>query len=253
VFVRARGARLATRLRVSNRLAPILIATAVLGAAATLAALGIGRADPPSASPREVPAEPSRMTAEGVPPPDELASGGASSTASEMTLPPNHPAIGGASPHGTMAAASDESAALSWKMPADWEQIPSPSALRLATYRVPGGCEMSVSRAGGTTEANIQRWLSQFENAGPDTRAERTIRGLRVTLVQVAGTYEASPMMTPGIAPEARPDWALLGAIVETSGSPYFFKLLGPVRAIKMARASFERLLESLAPRGGAL
>ncbi len=148
-----------------------------------------------------------------------------------------------------MPAPLDEPATLSWKMPADWQEAPNPSPMRLATYHVPGGAEMSVARAGGSTEANIQRWLSQFDNAGVDTREERTIRGLHVTLVQVAGTYEPSRMMMAGSTPQAHPGWALLGAIVETPGSPYFFKLVGPATAIKSARGSFDKLLASLTPR----
>jgi hypothetical protein len=44
----------------------------------------------------------------------------------------------------------------------------------------------------------------------------------------------------------SHPGWALLGAIVETPGSPYFFKMLGPSPSIQTARPSFDRLLASL-------
>jgi hypothetical protein len=122
----------------------------------------------------------------------------------ETTLPPNHPPIGGGTAHGVALAASDEPPALRWKMPTDWQEAPSASTLRLATDHVPAGGEMSVVRAGGTTEANIRRWLAQFDNAGADAHEARTIHGLHVTIVQVAGTYQGSR------------------TIVETSGSPYF-------------------------------
>ncbi len=232
-----------------NRLAPLVIA-AVLGVAATLAWLGIGRDPAPSAPSGEAPVASLMTTAEGTTlPPDHPPIGNGSPMTQEMALPPNHPPIGGDSAHGAMPAPLDEPATLGWTMPADWHEAPSPSRLRLATYHVPGGAEMSVARAGGSTEANIQRWLSQFDNAGADTREERTIRGLHVTLVQVAGTYAPSPMMVAGAPPQAHPGWALLGAIVEATGSPYFFKLIGPAPAIKSARGSFDKLLASVTPR----
>jgi hypothetical protein len=234
---------------VVKRLVPLGVAT-VIGGAATLAWLGVGREQSPSASLEEAPVGSPMATAEGALPADHppIGNGAAMMPTAGMALPPNHPAIGGGSPQGGMVAPSDEAPALGWKMPADWQEAPSPSRLRLATYRIPGGAEMSVARAGGTTEANIQRWISQFDNAGADTREERTIHGLHVTLVQVAGTYEPSPTMMAGAPPEAHPGWALQGAIVETAGDPYFFKLLGPASALQAARPSFERLLQSLTP-----
>jgi hypothetical protein len=109
---------------------------------------------------------------------------------------------------------------------------------------------MSVARAGGTTEANIQRWLTQFDATAPATRDEKTIHGLRVTTVHLAGTFKGSAMMMGNQTPEAHPGWALLGAIVETSGSSaYFFKMVGPAPAITAARAPFDRLLASITPR----
>ena len=242
-----------------NRLAPLLAAL-LLGAAAIFAWLGVGEdrasgtAAPKVAERPSIPAE--RSLPQDHPPvgnestlPPNHPPIGNEAPAPGVVLPPNHPRIGADAPRSPLVPSSDEPSALDWKMPGDWQQAPNPSTLRLATYRVPGGAEMSVARAGGSTEANIQRWLSQFDNAGADTREERTIRGLHVTLVQVAGTYEPSPMMMAGAPPQAHPGWALEGAIVETSGSPYFFKLIGPVAAIKSARASFESLLASLTPR----
>src|SRR5271165_70004 len=61
-------------------------------------------------------------------------------------LPPNHPPIGaGMSPHGSAPAVDDEEASLDWKKPAAWEDAPNVSSMRLATYHVPGGAEVSVS------------------------------------------------------------------------------------------------------------
>ena len=104
---------------------------------------------------------------------------------------------------------------------------------------------MSVARAGGTPEANIQRWLAQFDSAGKDTRTEKTVRGLHATIVEVGGTYAGMG----GMGGASHPGWELLGAIVETGASSYFFKMLGPAAAVKAAHASFDALLASLTQR----
>jgi hypothetical protein len=108
--------------------------------------------------------------------------------------------------------------------------------------------EISASRAGGTTEANIQRWLGQFDDRGTDTRIEKTVRGLHVTVVEVSGTYEGGGAAL-GVPSDGHRGWTLVGAIVETPGSPYFFKLVGPTPAARAARASFDALLDGITPR----
>jgi len=178
-----------------------------------------------------------------------LASGGEGWKADNGgALPPNHPPIGaGMSPHGSAPAADDEAASLVWKKPAAWEDAPNASSMRLATYRAPGGAEVSVSRAGGNTEANIQRWVGQFDPVGHQARAEKTSHGVHVITVDLAGTYVGGGMAM-GPQAEARPDWAMVAAIAQGPGLPYFFKMTGPAVAVHTARAAFDHLVDSIAP-----
>jgi hypothetical protein len=125
--------------------------------------------------------------------------------------------------------------------------------MRIATFKIPVAgkdteeAELSISRAGGSTDANLQRWVGQFEEAGKDTRATRTVRGMKVTTVEVSGTYLGGMMMGGGAA--KKPGWSLLGAIVETQGSSYFFKMTGPTATVKNARIAFDGMLDSIAPK----
>jgi hypothetical protein len=173
-------------------------------------------------------------------------------------LPPGHPAVNGAESSTAPAAnqpsappGQDHGATITWTVPSDWQSMPNPSAMRMATYRVPGdGAEMAVARAGGTTDANIERWRGQFAGAADDKpkRTEKTVHGLKVTIVELAGTYTAMGMM-PGAAPsEPHAGWALLAAIVEAPGFPYFFKLVGPASAVRAARPHFDSLVASISP-----
>ena len=163
-------------------------------------------------------------------------------------LPPDHPAIaGGGSPHASMPSAASEAPALVWKMPSGWQESPNPNAMRLATYRVPGGVEVSVSRAGGSTDANIQRWIAQFDDVGRDARTEKTVHGVRIVAVDVTGTYVGGGM-TMGADSAARTGWAMVGAIVEGRGLPYFFKMIGPAAAVLAAHPAFDRLVDGISP-----
>jgi len=162
-------------------------------------------------------------------------------------LPPDHPAIAGSSPHGSMPSAASEAPALVWKMPSGWQEAPNPNAMRLATYGAPGGVEVSVSRAGGSTDANIQRWVAQFDDVGRDARTEKTVHGLHVVMVDVSGTYVGGGM-TMGADSASRPGWAMVGAIVEGRGLPYFFKMMGPAAAVLVDHPAFDHLVDGISP-----
>lgn len=145
----------------------------------------------------------------------------------------------------------DEAGAIVWAAPAAWPEAPNPSVMRLATYRVPHAkgdaddAELSVARAGGADQANIDRWMGQFtQQAGAPRRADRTAGGLRVAVVSIEGTYEGGM----GASSTPHPGWAMLAAIVDTPGLHYFFKLTGPAATVRASRPAFEAMLDSVRP-----
>jgi hypothetical protein len=167
-------------------------------------------------------------------------------------LPAGHPPVDPAAPTGIDPGTAPQ-ASLQWKAPARWQLVPNASTMRIATYRVPRAAgdaadpELSVVRAGGSVEANADRWLGQFDAAGQKAakRSTRTVAGLEVTLVEVKGAYSGG--MGKDTGPSS--DWALLGAIVATPDMPHFFKLTGPAKSVAAARAEFDALIGSIAPR----
>lgn len=163
------------------------------------------------------------------------------------SVPPSHPPI----PSGNRLPSASDAPAVAWKVPGEWTTVPNTSSMRLATYHVPAAkgdpdeTDVTVVRAGGTTDANIDRWVRQFDEAGKDERTVKTVGAFKITIVEVSGTYLG--MMASADAP-ARKGWSLLGAVVETSTSPYFFKLTGPTASVKAARGAFMALLDSVTP-----
>jgi hypothetical protein len=104
---------------------------------------------------------------------------------------------------------------------------------------------------GGSAEANIDRWIGQVEQ--PDgspskskaRRTEQTINGLKVTSVDVSGTYTAE--MSPGAAQHYnKPGYRLCAAMVDTPGGAYYIKLTGPAKTVAAAQADYDKFLSSL-------
>ena len=125
--------------------------------------------------------------------------------------------------------------------------------MRKATYKVKAAegddtdAEMSVTQVGGGVEANIKRWEGQFEEGKPAKTTDSEVNGLKVTVVELEGTYKGGgPMMGGG--GESKKDWAVLGAIVHTNPA-HFFKMWGPKKTVQGARADFDALVASFAEK----
>jgi len=143
---------------------------------------------------------------------------------------------------------------LKWTVPARWAPQ-GERPMRLATYSVPAakgdaeGGECAVfyfgPNQGGGVEANIDRWVGQFENAGTPVRSKQTVHGIAVARVRVGGTFLAPG--GPNMESQGRKlNYVLLGAIASGPKGAVFFKLTGPAKTIEAAAADFDRMLGSL-------
>lgn len=154
-----------------------------------------------------------------------------------------------------------EDAGLRYRIPTTWPRVPAPSDMRAAQYRVPGegGADAELvlfffgKGQGGGAEANLERWYAQFTQ--PDGRASRdvaivttrTVGALKVTTLDLAGTYSPTPMRA-GSPAGSREGSRMLAAVVEGEGGPWFFRLVGPAATVGAAKADFDAILGSLAP-----
>ena len=140
-----------------------------------------------------------------------------------------------------------------WTVPARWS-AGAGNAMRVATYAVPaakgkdaGECAVFFfdSGQGGSVDANVERWTRQFEGAPKGERTTSEVAGIRVTRVQVAGTYLApgGPMMQ---SQGKKTGYRLLGAIVEAPQGSVFFKLTGPAATVAGAQPDFDALVGSI-------
>ena len=95
----------------------------------------------------------------------------------------------------------------------------------------------------GGIEANIARWVSQFEGKPEVKQEELTFGSTKVILLTASGTYLDGGPMSPTKTP--RPDYTLFGAILAGDQSNIFIKMAGPKAAMAKAQADFKKLTTS--------
>jgi hypothetical protein len=163
------------------------------------------------------------------------------------TTPPSQPAA---------SSAGD----LKYQAPAGWVSEPASSSMRVAQYRLPraDGDSDDAQLAlfyfgqgqGGSVEANLDRWVNQMvQPDGSSSKAKAktetmTVKGLRVTLLDVTGTYNAE--MSPGSGSRHNSaGYRMRAAVVETPKGPYFAKLVGPEKTIAKWDGEFRSYIGS--------
>jgi len=158
-------------------------------------------------------------------------------------------------------AAAAGAAGISWTAPSTWKEA-APRPMRAATYAVPAtsgdseDAELAVfyfgQGQGGSAEDNVRRWVGQFTqpDGKPSQQASKSNEkkvgaGLKATTVEVGGTYTGmgGPMAT---VKTEKPNYKLLGAIVDAPGGAVFFKLTGPAKTVEASRKAFDKLLSSI-------
>jgi hypothetical protein len=150
-------------------------------------------------------------------------------------------------------------------VPGEWITQPPTSEFRLAQYAVPKAAGDPVAPlflvfhfgkgGGGNVEDNVKRWMSLMEQpAGTDIRtvmkrATKERPGLRITTVELPGTFQDKPFpRSTEITP--RPNYRMLAAIVETTNEggdgPFYLRIVGPNKSVEAAKAGWDQIIESL-------
>jgi hypothetical protein len=175
-------------------------------------------------------------------------------------LPAGHPPIGDMGGARGMPPADRTGPQLKYTPPAAWQKETPTSALRADQYKLPraagdtddGQLAVFAGGIGGSVEQNIERWKAQFTT--PDgqpmppealVRESFDVHGLKVTLIDIAGTFNAGAMsMGGGGGPQT--NYRMLGGIVETPGGPWYFKATGPTDTLAKYRDDFVGFLKSM-------
>ena len=153
--------------------------------------------------------------------------------------------------------------AFTLEAPAGWERVQPKSRMVETEFAVPAAQadaagRMTVMGAGGSVEANIERWCGQFSQPdGSATRDKATtkklkVAGCEVTLVDISGTFTDMPGGPFAGGPAVqRPGYRMLAAIIATPGrGNYFLKLTGPAATIAAQQDAFRTMVEGLVASG---
>ena len=151
---------------------------------------------------------------------------------------------------------------LSLEAPAGWKRVQPKSNMIETEFSIPAAegdaapGRMTVMGAGGSVQANIDRWYGQFTQ--PDGSATKdkastkklNVGGSAVTLVDVSGTYKDMPggPFAGGQAVD-RPNYRMLAAIIEVPDrGSYFLKFYGPAATVAANADGFRKMVEGMVP-----
>ena len=149
---------------------------------------------------------------------------------------------------------------LHYKVPQGWVAGQPSSKMRVAQFKLPKADSDNEdgelvlyyfgANQGGTAQANIDRWISQIQQADGSPSKDKakteslTVNGLKVTTVDVAGRYTAE--MAPGSGKfHDNANYRLRAAVIETAKGNYFVKLVGPAKTVGRWEQSFADFMKS--------
>ena len=153
--------------------------------------------------------------------------------------------VGDAERHGFRTQAPTPAARpageLSYLVPDEWSERPA-GRFHLASFAAPGGVEVSLSRAGGSVNANLDRWrgqlgLGRLDRETFDALERRSILGIESLLVDFAEPEGAGGA---GVAPRR-----LLGAVIP-GRFHVFVKMTGTAEAVVLQEKAFSEFLDGL-------
>ena len=142
---------------------------------------------------------------------------------------------------------------LTFQRPEAWGWTETRSPMRKAQLSVPGSDAKSGGEVvffhfgpgnGGGVQANVDRWLGQFEEKGAAlvSKVETVkVRNQDLTFVRAQGTYLSG---MPGGPKTPQPDTLLLGAIVPGPEGAVFVRFTGPSVTGKSAEPAFRKMAE---------
>jgi hypothetical protein len=150
--------------------------------------------------------------------------------------------------------------ALKYDTPKGWTSQPPTSGMRVAQFVLPkaeGDPEDGTAvifffgkGEGGGVNDNLDRWAGQMVQADgkPGTRAQAKTaafmaNGLKVTTLDISGTYSAGGMMGGG---GPKPNSRMKAAVIESPNGNYFVRVLGPQKTIAKWDASAEQFFKSV-------
>ena len=149
--------------------------------------------------------------------------------------------------------------ALKMTVPASWKTVEPRSRIIEHEFQAPKEGDtvsrITIMAAGGSIDANVERWLGQFTQ--PDGKATKDVAKVEkkkvgdyeVTMVDITGTMSESMgggPFAPGKTVK-REGYRMLGAIIDTKDKGLqFIKLTGAAELVEQQKKDFADFIESV-------
>jgi hypothetical protein len=121
--------------------------------------------------------------------------------------------------------------------PDNWQSKPPASSLIAAEFVLPraetddADGRLTISSAGGTVEANIDRWKGQFDPQPKEaSQQEVDVSGFKITIVDYSGDF--NDQRGPFAPAVKRPGYRMIGAVIPVDGELHFIKATGPQKTL---------------------
>lgn len=137
--------------------------------------------------------------------------------------------------------------------PATWTRKATDSSFVAAEYSLPqadgdsADGRLTISTAGGSVEANIDRWKGQFKPQPQSISQEDVdIAGLKATIVDLSGDFnDQRGPFAPG---ELRSGYRMIAAVIPVGGQLQFIKATGPQKTIASHADAIHQFIRSARP-----
>ena len=152
---------------------------------------------------------------------------------------------------------------LLFAVPDHWEKEPLQTTARVAQWHIApprgqtgDGVEIVVfffgPGIGGTAKENIDAWTGMISASTGDPAAaapqERNVGGHKVTQVLLSGTY-SQVNSQPGIPPALKPNYSLLGVVVENAAGNVYWRVTGPSLQVAALEPVVAKIIDGLKPQ----
>jgi hypothetical protein len=134
--------------------------------------------------------------------------------------------------------------------PANWESTSPGSPIIAAEFVLPrsegddADGRLTISTAGGSVEANIDRWKGQFDPQPQNASQEEIdVAGLKVTVVDYSGDF--NDQRGPFAPPVKRNGYRMIAAIIPDNGQLHFIKATGPQKTIAASADAIHAFIRS--------
>ena len=135
--------------------------------------------------------------------------------------------------------------------PSEWESKPHGSSLIAAEFSLPRAegddtdARLTISTAGGTVEANIERWKGQFDPQ-PQTASQEEIDVAEMEVAIVDFTGDFNDQRGPFAPAVKRPGYRMIAAVIPAKGQLHFIKATGPKNTIAMHADAIHKFIRSV-------